>query len=91
MTLRAEQVALTIGLGHPSASVALFLDADGQPWHARGAPLSDAPAFRDEQTGRSFETYLPLEDGRRISSVFIASPANRPESADWRREGRNPS
>jgi len=91
VTLRAEQVALTIGLGHPSASVALFLDADGQPWHARGAPLSDAPAFRDEQTGRSFETYLPLEDGRRISSVFIASPANRPESADWRREGRNPS
>ena len=91
MTLRAEQVALTIGLGHPSASVALFLDADSEPWHSRGAPLSDALAFRDQQASRSFETYLPIEDGRRVASEFIASPANRPESADWRREGRNPS
>jgi ankyrin repeat protein len=91
VTLRAEQVALTIGLGHPSASVALFLDADSEPWHSRGAPLSDALAFRDQQASRSFETYLPIEDGRRVASEFIASPANRPESADWRREGRNPS
>ena len=87
VTLRAEQVALTIGLGHPSASVALFLDADSEPWHSRGAPLSDAPAFRDEQTSRSFETYLPIEDGRRIASEFIATPDDRPVSADWRREG----
>ena len=90
MTLRAEQVALTIGLGHPSASVALFLDANGEPWHAAGTQLTEVPAFRDLQTNRSFETYLPLEDSRQIASEFIDSPVDQPVSATWQREGRSP-
>ena len=90
VTLRAEQVALTIGLGHPSASVALFLDANGEPWHAAGTQLTEVPAFRDLQTNRSFETYLPLEDSRQIASEFIDSPVDQPVSATWQREGRSP-
>ncbi|MEM7093677.1 MAG: ankyrin repeat domain-containing protein [Actinomycetota bacterium] len=89
-TLRAANASLAIGLGHPTVSVALYLDAQGDPWHAQGTQFSDAPAFRDQQTSRYYQTYLPLESARRIASEFIDSPVDQPVSASWKREGRSP-
>ena len=86
-TLRTSRAVLSIGLGHPTASVALYLDSDSEPWHAEGTPLPNPPAFRDRQTSRHYETYLSPDDVRRIASEFIANPDVRPASAEWRREG----
>lgn len=86
-TLRASSAVLSIGLGHPTASVALYLDSDGEPWHAEGTPFPNPPAFRDQQTSRHYESYIPLEAARRIATEFIANPDERPASGEWRHEG----
>lgn len=91
VSLEALRTSLAIGLGHPTASVALYLDAEGAPWHGAGTPLSDAPTFLDHQTRRSYETYLRPADARRVASAFIAHPDDRPASVDWRPEGPNRS
>ncbi|MEM7286410.1 MAG: Imm1 family immunity protein [Actinomycetota bacterium] len=92
VTLRHDRTAITIGLGHPDVSVALYLGSDNVASHA--AP-NKRPTFTDEiawssNTGDkhfSPHTYLAAGQARTVASTFIADPGARPASVGWETEG----
>ncbi len=92
VTLRHDRRALTIGLGHPHASVALYLDSDNVAWHAttqQPAPPAEDVTWASTSGDKTFnpDAYLTVTEIRAIASVFIADPSNKPQTATWRREG----
>ena len=92
VTLRHDRSALTIGLGHPHASVALYLDSDNSAWHATtqlSSPPAEELSWESTSGDKTFnpDAYLTVTEIRAIASAFIADPSNRPQSATWRREG----
>ena len=92
VTLRHDRSALTIGLGHPQASVALHLDSDNVTWHAtRREPAPPADVTWVSTSGdKAFnsDAYLTVAEARAIASGFITDPSDKPQSATWQREGR---
>ncbi len=91
VTLKASRVSLTIGLGHPKYSVALYLDAEQTPWHARqsGVAAESALTFTDGVTTREFvETAaVTIEHARTIARDFVARPTVKPAATTWIKEG----
>ncbi|MEL7159092.1 MAG: Imm1 family immunity protein, partial [Actinomycetota bacterium] len=92
VTLRHDRSALTIGLGHPQASVALFLDADNAGWHAtteQPAPPDEDLTWASKSGDMAFnpDAYLSVAEIRAIASGFIADPSDKPGAASWQREG----
>ena len=92
VTLRHDRSALSIGLGHPQASVALYLDNDNVAWHATNqqpAPPAEDITWASTSGEKTFnpDAYLTVAEIRAIASGFIADPSNKPPSATWRREG----
>ena len=90
--LRHDRSALTIGLGHPQASVALYLDSDNVAWHAttqQPAPPAEDVTWASTSGEKTFnpDACLTNSESRALASAFIADPSNRPQSATWRREG----
>ncbi len=92
VTLRHDRPVLTIGLGHPQASVVLYLDSDNSAWHATTqppAPPAEDVTWASTSGDKTFnpDAYLTVAEIRAIASEFIADPSNKPPSATWRREG----
>ncbi len=92
VTIRTGPAALTIGVGHPTLSVALLLDQDKTPWHAAGPnpiddPIDDPVEFRDSQTTRRFNRYLPAALVRAAVEPFLKHPDQKPPPLTWAEEG----
>lgn len=90
--LRHDRSALTIGLGHPHASVALYLDGDNVAWHAttqQPAPPAEDITWASTLGDKTFnpDAYLTNSESRAMASAFIADPSNKPHAATWQREG----
>lgn len=92
--LETTQGSLSIGLGRPDLSVALYVDTDNNPWHAQGDPTLtptepltfDSP---DHQHQYSFypEAAVTLETARAAARTFILQPAAEPANVTWIPEG----
>ncbi len=98
MLVRIETSAanLSIGLGHPEASVALYLDADGRPWHASDETNTlniDGPSFSTQHGTSDFFATAALSQNkaRRIVRDFAQSPDQMPSGVTWLPEGETPS
>ena len=92
VTIRHDRSALTIGVGHPQASVALYLDRDNVAWHAttqQPAPPAEDVTWASTSGDKTFnpDAYLTVTESRAIASAFIADPSDKPQFATWRREG----
>ena len=91
VTLRADGAALSIGLGHPTHSVALYLDTSQVPWHAHQDDVTaEAPlTFTQGTVTREFfeSAVIKAEHARTIASDFIAEPTTKSGSARWEAEG----
>ncbi len=92
VTIRHDRSALTIGLGHAQASVALYLESDNVAWHAttqQSAPPAEDVTWASTSGDKTFnhDAYLTNSESRAIASAFIANPSNKPQCATWRREG----
>jgi ankyrin repeat protein len=92
-TLRHDRTALTIGLGHPDMSVALYLDHDNVPWNAipeqPSAPPGDKVVWASSTGDKRFfpDAYLASSEARAVASAFIANPGEQPALVEWQREG----
>lgn len=92
VTIRRDRLTLTIGLGHPQASVALYLDGDGVAWHAttqQPAPHAEDVTWASTSGEKNFnpDARLTITEARAIASAFIGDPSGMPQFAVWRREG----
>ena len=90
--LTAGGATLSIGLGHPTACVALYLDPDGQAWHATGDPEPVAvEGLRFAGLDGDFDffpdTALPITGSRQIARDFAATPLQKPRACNWRLDG----
>lgn len=92
--LRSAAATLSIGLGNPAASVALYLDADNRPWHTTGDPSLEVRDLRFTALGGEFAFYdhaaLRVSAARQIAREFAAQPGQRPRSGSWQIEGSGP-
>lgn len=92
--LRASETVLHIGVGDPSASVALLLDAQGRPFFAE-SPSPDRPepgmaSFDHNGLTRQFHRrarIAPMEARHAAVDFFIRDGA-RPPRLRWIPEGR---
>ena len=88
-TLRHDRTALTIGLGHPDMSVALYLDHDNVPWNAipeqPSAPPGDKVVWASSTGDKRFfpDAYLASSEVRAVASAFIANPGEQPVFVEW--------
>jgi len=93
VALIANGAALSIGLGHPTHSVALYLDTSQVPWHAhQGDITAKAPlTFTQGTVTREFSESAAVENNhaRTIASDFIVEPTTKPGSARWEPEGES--
>ncbi len=91
VTLRHAEVSLTIGVGHPGASVALYLDAGGVPWHATTSEPPEATGIQwagaTGPTRFNIGAYLTPPVARAVASQFVHDPTERPDSVTWSPEG----
>ncbi len=92
--LETTEASLSLGLGRNDLSVALYLDADNNPWHAQGDPnLSPTEpigfASHDHQHAYSFypEAAVALETARAAARAFVLQPSERPATVTWIPEG----
>lgn len=90
--LKASGATLSIGIGHPTASIALYLDADGRPWHAVGTPENTT----DEELhfagiGGDFEFFpnaaVTAAATRQAARDFAITPDQRPRTCTWQPDG----
>jgi len=90
VTLTANGAALSIGLGHPTHSVVLYLDTSQVPWHAHQDDVTAEPAltFTQGTATREFFEGAAIENGhaRTITSDFIAEPTTQPTAVRWQEE-----
>ena len=93
VTLRHDRTAITIGLGHPDLSVALYLDHDNVPWNAvpeqSPHPPGDEAVWASTTGDKRFssDVHLTLGQARTIAEAFVANPGEQPRATGWRREG----
>ncbi len=103
VTLRIGRTALTIGVGHPNLSVALYLNEDGVAHHAAvtGSASADPESAFDGNAGventlwTGFRTehqffahaYRSKATVRSMATEFMASTGQPPSEAEWVREG----
>lgn len=90
--LRAHSTALTIGVGQPDVSVALYLDRDRRPWFAHSRRPSSEPSqlvFHQNGVRRDFYKYTAIsnEEARTAAHEFLATDGARPVGLAWREEG----
>ena len=95
VTIRHDRSALTIGLGHPQASAALYLDRVTVAWHAstqQPAPTAEDVTWASTSGDKTLDpdAHLTVTEGRAIASAFITDPSDKPQLATWRREGLAP-
>ncbi len=88
--LKTGNTSLSIGLGRQDCSVAMYLDSNGDPWHAVGDPtLSiDEPFQFASYLGKGVIDFFPtaaitVESARSITRDFVADPAAKPANATW--------
>lgn len=95
-TLQHQGNALTVGVGHPDISVALYLDDRGVPWHAKtDKPVGTIPRIewtaRNGPTRFSEHAYITLDQAVDLATDFVNDPTIRPRSTSstWEREGHS--
>ncbi len=90
--LLAHTTALTIGVGQPDVSVALYLDRDRRPWFAHSRSPSPEPrqlVFHQNGVRREFNghTAISSEEARAAAHEFLAADGARPVGLSWQEEG----
>lgn len=90
--LLAHSTALTIGVGQPDVSVALYLDRERRPWFAHSVSPSSEPSqlvFHQAGVRRKFyrHTAISNEEARTAAHEFLATDGARPVGLSWREEG----
>lgn len=94
VALTGDRDVLSIGLGHPAASVVLHRDADGRPWSAR-SHRGEPPRIDGELSfARGDTTYeffpraaVRRSEMRAAARAFLRDPSSRPTTLDWVPEG----
>ena len=90
VALTNSSETLRIGLGHPSSSVALFLDTHRQPWAAQRQAASDpagGATFVQGAVAHDFysSAVITPAQARRAAHEFLET-GSRPTSLRWARE-----
>lgn len=92
--LKTTQASLSIGLGRPDLSVALYLDTDNNPWHAQGDPTltpTESITFASPDHQHEYSFYpgaaVSLETARAAARAFVLQPAEQPATVTWIPEG----
>lgn len=90
--LRAGGAVLTIGIGQPHASVALYLDGNRQPFSSRGTVVDLQPDdLRFEKDGGTYEFHphaaVTPSEARAAAVEFATTGGRLPTSLTWVLEG----
>lgn len=91
--LQSAVTVLHIGVGDPSASVALFLDAEGCPFFAQrigtDRPEPGTVAFDQNGVTRQFHPHscITPADARGAAIEFVTGRGARPTSLRWTADG----
>lgn len=89
--LKSGGATLSIGLGHTTVSVALYLDPDDRAWHATARSETDAiEELQFAGLGGDFDFFptaaLPIASIRQIARDFATTPHQRPRTCNWQPE-----
>ena len=92
--LETTQASLSIGLGRPDLSVALYLDTDNNPWHAQGDPTltpAEPLTFASPDHQHEYDFYpgaaISLETAKAAARAFVLLPSDQPANVTWIPEG----